>query len=250
LIRAVHWRRIASRRAYGFAEMDRDQRIAIAGSKRVSNPGCYATGAVALLRPIVKAGLLPKDFPVTINGVSGYTGGGRSLITEFEQTMPPAGTHDTFRIYGLDLDHKHPPEIQAYSELTHPPVFAPSAGRYAQGMIVEVPLQLWALPGTPTPTDLRDALAAAYDGERFVDVASEEETDRLQTARNGASGYVAAVDPENLTGTNNMRLFVFGGEDKQQARLIALLDNLGKGASGAAVQNLNLMLGVDEATGL
>jgi N-acetyl-gamma-glutamyl-phosphate reductase len=234
---------------YGFPEMDRDQRRAIAESTRVSNPGCYATGAIALLRPIVKAGLLPADFPLTINAVSGYSGGGKSLIAEFEETAP-SGAPDAFRIYGLNLDHKHLPEIQAYAGLEHPPLFAPSVGHYAQGMIVEAPLQLWAAPGAPTAHDLRHALAAAYDGERFVEVATEKEASALQTVRSGAGGYVAAVDPEHLAGTNAMRLFVFGSEDKQQARLVAVLDNLGKGASGAAVQNLNIMLGLDEAAGL
>jgi N-acetyl-gamma-glutamyl-phosphate reductase len=235
---------------YGFAEMDRDQRNAIAGSTRVANPGCFATGAIALLRPIVKAGMLPRDFPVTVNAMSGYTGGGKNLIAEFEDAAPPSGTHDAFRVYDLRLAHKHLPEIEAYSELAYPPVFAPSVGRYSQGMIVEVPLQLWALPGTPTPMDLRDVLADAYDGEQFVDVVSENEAVNLQHARANANGYVAALDPESVNGTNRMRLFVFGSEDKRQARLIALLDNLGKGASGAAVQNLNLMLGLNEAAGL
>ncbi len=137
-----------------------------------------------------------------------------------------------------------------YAELAHAPVFAPSVGRYAQGMIVEVPLQLWALPGSPTTAQLREALAAAYEGERFVSVASEAETAVLQKARAGAAGYVAALDPEALNGTNDLRLFVFGNDAAGQVRLVALLDNLGKGASGAAVQNLNLALGLDEAAGL
>ncbi|WP_372785842.1 N-acetyl-gamma-glutamyl-phosphate reductase [Phenylobacterium sp.] len=235
--------------AYGFAEMDASQRAAIAGSTRVSNPGCYPTGFIGLVRPLVAAGLIPADFPLTVNAVSGYSGGGKSLIGEFEGPVP-AGTNDAFRVYGLTLAHKHLPEMQRHSGLIHPPVFAPSVGRYAQGMIVEVPLQLWALPGKPDPGDLRVALEAAYAGERFVEVASGTECADLAKARAGAGGYVAALDPEALNGTNRMRLFVFPNAERAQVRLVALLDNLGKGASGAAVQNLNLMLGLEEGAGL
>jgi N-acetyl-gamma-glutamyl-phosphate reductase len=241
--------RVAADWVYGFAEMDGGQREAIAGAKRVANPGCFATGAIALLRPIIKAKLVPAKFPVTVNAVSGYSGGGKGLIAEFEVT-PHNGTSDAFRGYGLSLAHKHMPEVQKYSGLEHAPVFAPSVGRFAQGMLVEVPLQLWALSSDATPADLRNALAEAYGGSKFVDVASEEETAELQTARTNAGGYVAALDPESLNNTNRMRLFVFGNKDRQQARLIAVLDNLGKGASGAAVQNLNLMLGLEEDAGL
>jgi N-acetyl-gamma-glutamyl-phosphate reductase len=242
--------RVAPDWAYGFAEMDRAQRAAIAGSNRVANPGCYPTGFIGLVRPLVEAGLIPPDFPLTVNAVSGYSGGGRGLIAEFEDATPPAGTADAFRVYGLNLAHKHLPEMRQHAGLTHAPVFAPSVGRFAQGMIVEVPLQLWALPGKSTPADLHVALKAFYAGERFVEVASGAECAELQMIRAGAGGYVAAMDPEALNGTNRMRLFVFGSADGTQARLVAQLDNLGKGASGAAVQNLNLMLGLDEAAGL
>lgn len=231
--------------AYGFPEMVRGQRDAIRASTRVANPGCYPTGFIGLVRPLVAAGLVPADFPVTVNAVSGYSGGGKGLIAEFEGDAP-----DAFRAYGFTLAHKHLPEMQIHTGLAHPPVFAPSVGRYAQGMIVEVPLQLWALPGKPSPADLRAALERWYAGEQFVDVASEAETAELQARRAGAAGYVAELDPEALNGQNRMRLFVFGAADGSQARLVALLDNLGKGASGAAVQNLNLMLGLDEAAGL
>jgi N-acetyl-gamma-glutamyl-phosphate reductase len=235
---------------YGFAEMTKDQRAAIAGSQRVSNPGCYPTGFIGLVRPLVAAGLIPPDFPLTVNAVSGYSGGGRGLIEEFEDHAPPAGTNDAFRVYGLNLAHKHLPEMRVHTGLSHPPVFAPSVGRFAQGMIVEVPVQLWALPGKPAPEDLHVALQAFYAGERFVEVASGAECAELQKTRAGAGGYVAALDPEALNGTNRMRLYVFGNADGSQARLLAQLDNLGKGASGAAVQNLNLMLGLEEAAGL
>jgi len=241
--------RTAAGWTYGFAEMDKAQRAAIADSTRVSNPGCYPTGFIGLVRPLTAAGLLPRDFPVTVNAISGYSGGGKGLIAEFE-APPPEGTNDAFRTYGLTLAHKHLGEMQVYGGLDHPPLFAPAVGRYAQGMIVEVPLQLWALPGKPGAEDLRAALAAAYQGETFVEVASAEECADLQKARAGAGGYNASLDPEALNGSNRMRLFVFGSADGSQARLVALLDNLGKGASGAAVQNLNIMLGLPEGEGL
>jgi len=235
--------------AYGFAEMGPGQRAAIAGSTRVSNPGCYPTGFIGLVRPLVAAGLIPPDFPLTVNAVSGYSGGGKGLIAEFEAPAP-SGTNDAFRAYGLTLAHKHLPEMQRHTGLSHPPVFAPAVGRYAQGMIVEVPLQLWALPGKPDPSDLHVALEAAYMGEPFVEVADGAECAELAKVRAGAGGYVAALDPESLNGTNRMRLFVFANAERTQVRLVALLDNLGKGASGAAVQNLNLMLGLEEGAGL
>jgi N-acetyl-gamma-glutamyl-phosphate reductase len=234
---------------YGFPEMADGHRVSIERSRRIANPGCYPTGFIALTAPLVGEGIIPKDFPVTVNAVSGYSGGGKGLIEEFQQ-QPAETTHDAFRVYGLTLVHKHVPEMTKYSGLAHPPVFAPSVGRYAQGMIVEVPLQLWALPGNPTPKQIREALADFYQGEKFVSVADEQETLSLQKQRSGAGGYVQALDPEALNNTNRMKLFVFGNETAGQARLAALLDNLGKGASGAAVQNLNLVLGLDEGSGL
>jgi N-acetyl-gamma-glutamyl-phosphate reductase len=242
--------RVAPGWVYGFPEMDKAHRDALKGANRIGNPGCYATGAIALLRPLVHAGVLPSTAPITVNAISGYTGGGKSLIREFEEQDAPASSRDDFRIYGLPLHHKHLPEMQVYSNLAHPPLFVPSVGRFAQGMLVSVPLQLWALPGQPSPTDLRRALAEHYAGERFVRVADDDETLALQSARAGAGVYNAELDPEALNNTNSMRLFVFGNEGAGQALLLALLDNLGKGASGAAVQNLNLTLGLDEATGL
>ncbi|RAK52040.1 N-acetyl-gamma-glutamyl-phosphate reductase [Phenylobacterium deserti] len=234
---------------YGFAELTAGQRDAIRKAKRVSNPGCYPTGFIGLMRPLVSAGLIPATWPVTVNAISGYSGGGRGLIEEFEKGAPD-GTADAYRTYGLTLGHKHVPEMQKHAGFDFPPLFAPAVGRFAQGMLVEVPLQLWALPGKPGPGDLHVALQAAYAGERFVEVASGAECAELQTVRAGAAGYVAGLDPEALNGTNRMRLFVFGNAAGTQARLVAQLDNLGKGASGAAVQNLNLMLGLDEAAGL
>jgi N-acetyl-gamma-glutamyl-phosphate reductase len=224
---------------YGFPEMAPGQRAAVAASKRVSNPGCYPTGFIALARPLVAEGLLPADWPVTVNAVSGYSGGGRSMIAEFEDAAAANFSHDAYRGYALSLGHKHVGEMQAHAGLAHPPLFAPAVGRYAQGMIVELPLQLSLIPGRPSLEDIHGALSRAYAGERFVEVASLEEA-RAMTG----------LQPEALNNTNRLKLFVFGDPVRGQARLAALLDNLGKGASGAAVQNLNLMCGLDEAAGL
>lgn len=218
---------------YGFPELAPGQRERIAGATRVSNPGCYPTGFLGLVAPLVRAGIIPADQPVTVNAVSGYSGGGKAMIAEFE-----AGG-DPFRAYGLSLKHKHVPEMTAHAGLSRPVLFAPAVGRYRQGMIVEVPLHLSALPSQPSIEVIHGALVEAYDGARFVEVADLETTEAM-----------TGLEPEGLNGTNSMRLHVFGDRHGEQARLVALLDNLGKGASGAAVQNLNLMLGLDEAAGL
>ena len=231
--------RVAPGWVFGFPEMDRQQRARIAGSTRVSNPGCYSTGFIALMRPLVDAGIVPRDWPLTVNAVSGYSGGGKPMIAEFEDEASPSFTRVPYRIYAMGLAHKHVPEMQMRSGLAHPPLFTPAVGRYLQGMIVEVPLHLHALPKKPTLAALQEALAGAYDGERFVSVATLAEAAAIKT-----------LDPEGLNGTNLMRLHVFGNAETGQARLVALLDNLGKGASGAAVQNMNLLLGVDEGAGL
>ncbi len=233
--------------AYGFPEMAAGQRAAIADAMRVSNPGCYAIGAIALLRPLVATGLLPADWPVTINAVSGYSGGGKSLIAAFEDPNAEHATGDNFRLYALGIVQKHIPEVQAYSRLDHRPLLVPSVGRFAQGMLVSVPLQLWAIADRPTFASLHATLAEHYAGERFVEVMPLEES--LAIGRS-SSLNPANPEPEGLNGTNRMRLSVFGNPDEEQAVLLAQLDNLGKGASGQAVQNLNLMLGLDEATGL
>jgi N-acetyl-gamma-glutamyl-phosphate reductase len=217
---------------YGFPEMASGQREAIASASRVSNPGCYPTGFIALMRPLVGAGLVPADWPVNVNAVSGYSGGGRAMVDEFEA---PGSAAPAWRGYALNLAHKHVPEMQAYAGLRHPPLFCPAVGRFYNGMAVEIPLPLWALPGSPRLADLRSALAAAYAGEFFVDLGE---------------GGGDSVDPQSLNGTNRLRLSVFGSDVRGQARLIAVLDNLGKGAAGAAVQNLNLMLGLAENAGL
>ena len=225
--------------AYGFPEMTRSQRAVIREAKRVSNPGCYPTGFISLVRPLTDVKILPASWPMSVNAVSGYSGGGRKMIEEFEDQGSPSFARVPYRIYGLSLAHKHVPEMKMHGGLQHPPIFQPSVGRYAQGMIVEVPLPLYALPSVPKLEDLHAALSAAYAGERFVEVASLEE-----------AASVSTLQPEALNGTNMMKLYVFGSDKLQQARLVAVFDNLGKGASGAAVQNLNLMLGLEETAGL
>jgi N-acetyl-gamma-glutamyl-phosphate reductase len=227
---------------YGFAEMQPGQRERIAGATRVSNPGCYPTGFIGLIAPLVRAGLIPSDWPVTVNAVSGYSGGGKAMIAEFEGALgssPRETKAEAFRAYGLTLKHKHVPEMTRHTGLARDVLFAPAVGNYRQGMLVEVPLHLSVLPGSPSVEAVHDVLAQTYDGERFVQVASLEATEAM-----------TGLDPEGLNGTNRMRLHVFGDRSGGQARLVALLDNLGKGASGAAVQNLNMMLGLDEGAGL
>ena len=230
--------RVAPDWTYGFPEMSVDQRQKISGSKRVSNPGCWATGFIALVRPLVSAGVIPPEWPVTASGVSGYTGGGKPMIAEFEDASDPTFTEVPYRIYALGLEHKHVPEMQMHGGLLTRPLQAPAVGRFRQGMIVEVPLQLQAMPTQPTQGEVQAVLEQAYEGERFVTVVDRQ-----------AAAAVKTLAPEALNGTNRMELYVFGS-DNGQVRLVALLDNLGKGASGAAVQNLNLMLGLPEEAGL
>jgi N-acetyl-gamma-glutamyl-phosphate reductase len=206
---------------FGFPEMTAGQRDRIAAARRVSNPGCYSTGAIALLRPLVEAGVLAADAPVTINAISGYTGGGKALIAEFEVGEVTGGF-----VYKTDQTHKHLPEIVAHSGLTRKPIFMPQVGHYAQGMIVQVPLHLD--PGAPGRAF--DALAAHYRGPGAVEVTRRAD-------------LPARLDPQALNGTNRMVLTVDGDPETGATVLIAVLDNLGKGASGAAVQTLDILLG-------
>jgi N-acetyl-gamma-glutamyl-phosphate reductase len=231
--------RVADGWVFGMPEHDAGQRARIAAAARVSNPGCYAVASISLLHPLVSAGLLPPDWPITINAVSGYSGGGKSMIAEFEDPASASHTETPFFVYGLTLEHKHVPEIQKHGSLTRRPLFVPSVGRFAQGMIVQIPLQLWALPGVPTPKAIRQALAEHYAGCRFVTVAAPD-----------AAKGISRLEPELVNGTNELRLHVFGNEADGQVVLVALLDNLGKGASGSTVQNMNIMLGIDEGAGL
>jgi N-acetyl-gamma-glutamyl-phosphate reductase len=215
---------------YGFPEMAPEQPGRIAAARKVANPGCYPTGAVGLLRPLVGAGLIPPDYPVTINAVSGYSGGGRSMIEAHDRAGGPA-----FELYALGLEHKHVPETQLYAGLTRRPIFVPSVGHFRQGMLVSVPLHLDTLPGSPRGADLHDALADFYRGAVYVQV------------REPAAG--GTLEPQALNDTNRLELRVYANEPRRQAVLVARLDNLGKGASGAAVQNLRLMLGLQSAAG-
>jgi N-acetyl-gamma-glutamyl-phosphate reductase len=224
--------RVATDWAYGFPELAPDQAGKIKAAKKVSNPGCYPTGAIALLRPLVDAGLMPQDYPVTVNAVSGYSGGGKSMIASFEE-----GTAPSFELYGLGFEHKHLPEMQLYSRLTRRPIFVPSVGNYRQGMLVSVPLHLDTLKGKPDASDLQAALAERYTGSTYVSVLPLQS----EAARSGR------LEPEALNETNMLELYVFGSDKHHQAVLVARLDNLGKGASGAAVQNMRLMLGLADA---
>jgi N-acetyl-gamma-glutamyl-phosphate reductase len=215
---------------YGFAELDAGQRRAIAASERVANPGCYPTGGIALLRPLVDAGLIPGDYPIGVNAVSGYSGGGRSMIEAYESGAAPA-----FELYGLSFEHKHVPELQTYSRLTRRPIFIPSVGNFRQGMIVSIPLHLDMLPGRPEAAALEEALRAHYADDGLVTVVPT----RIDSKR------VERLEPEALNDTDKLELRVFGQSNYPHALLTARLDNLGKGASGAAVQNIRLMLGLD-----
>ena len=222
--------RVADGWAYGFPELDAKQSEAIRTARRVANPGCYPTGAIALVRPLVDAGILPTDHPVTVNAVSGYSGGGRQMIEAYEDEK----TAPAFELYGLGLAHKHVPELQRYGRLTRRPMFVPSVGNFRQGMLVSLPLHLDTLPGHPSPVDLERALADHYAGADLVRVVPSEECASLG----------GRLDALALNGTDKLEIFVFPDAEGRQALLVARLDNLGKGAAGAAVQNIRLMLGL------
>ena len=215
---------------YGFAEMAPDQHMRIAQAKNVANPGCYPTGAIGLIRPLIDAGILPEDFPVTINAVSGYSGGGKAMIQDHDSTRGPA-----FELYGLNLEHKHVPETRLYGGLTRRPIFVPSVGHFRQGMLVSVPLHLDLLNGKPTGADLLKVLQDRYMGCDLVRV--------VPAAADGK------LEPEALNDTDRLELSVHINETHRHAVLVARLDNLGKGASGAAVQNIGLMLGLHTGVG-
>lgn len=217
--------------AYGFAEMDAAQGAKIAAARFVANPGCYPTGAIGLIRPLVAAGILPSDYPVTVNAVSGYTGGGKQMIAQMENAAAPDHISSAHFLYGLPLQHKHVAEMKQHGLIKRRPIFSPSVGRFAQGMIVQVPLFLDDLKGGASLASLHEALVAHYAGQTIVQVVSLSE-----------SAKISRLDPEELNNSDRMKLFVFGTEGNGQVNLVALLDNLGKGASGAAVQNMDLML--------
>ena len=217
--------RVAPGWVYGFPELTRGHAQAVAQAERVANPGCYATGAIALIRPLIDAGLIAPDTPLSLPSVSGYSGGGRTMIEAYEKGEAPA-----YEAYALTLNHKHIPEIMACTGLKRRPLFIPAVGNFPQGMLVQIPLHLDTLPGAPSAAQLHDALAAHYAGSEWVTVEPATESGKL--------------DALALKDTNKMELRVFGNAAHGHAVLIARLDNLGKGASGAAVQNLKLMLGL------
>ena len=223
--------RVAQDWTYGFPELEPDGEQRIAGAARVANPGCYPTGFLALVRPLVRAGLVPANWPLSVAATSGYSGGGKAMIAEFEEGDTPAA----FRPYALGLAHKHVPEMMVHAGLAHPPVFAPAVANTYRGMVVEVPLPLHALPGRPTLAALAEALVEAYRESRVIDVATDEP---------------ATIAIEERAGPDRLTLRVCGNDVAGQARLVATLDNLGKGAAGAAVQNLNIMAGLDPVAGL
>jgi N-acetyl-gamma-glutamyl-phosphate reductase len=214
---------------YGFPELDAAQTQAVRSAQRVGNPGCYPTGGLALLRPLIDAGLLPKNYPVVVQGFSGYSGGGRQMI-EAHETTDVTKKAPPLDVYGLGLNHKHVPELFHYSGLTRRPIFLPTVGNFHSGMVIEIALHLDLLNGVKSGRQLHDCLAAHYSSSAWVKVVSPTESGR--------------VEAQALNGTNQMELSVFGNDALGQAVLIAKLDNLGKGASGAAVQNLRLMLGL------
>jgi N-acetyl-gamma-glutamyl-phosphate reductase len=224
---------------FGFPELEAKRREELRHAMRVTNPGCYSTGFLSIMRPLTRSGIVPPDWAVTCNAVSGYSGGGRGMIAEFEDAAAPTYSREMFRTYGLNLEHKHVEEMQVHAGLLHRPLFAPSVGRFHRGMLVEVPLQLWALPGNPSVASVHAALADSYRGERLIEVASLSEAADQRT-----------LDAEELKNTNRLKLYVFGNEARRQARVVAVLDNLGKGAAGACVQNLNAMMGWPETAGL
>ena len=233
--------RTAAGWVFGFPELTKAQHAAIAQSRRVSNPGCYSTGFLSLARPLRERALLPADLPLTVHAVSGYSGGGRRMIESYEQ--PATGARpQTYGAYGLALKHKHVEEMRTHGLLEHAPLFAPAVGYFRRGMLVHVPLQLAALARAVKGADLHSALAEHFAGVRFVTVRPLNDTAALRDGN--------FLEPEALNGTNRLEVFVFANDAARQALLVARLDNLGKGASGAAVQNLNLMLGLPEDAGL
>ncbi|KRC81876.1 N-acetyl-gamma-glutamyl-phosphate reductase [Sphingomonas sp. Root241] len=227
--------RVAPDWVYGFAELEPGQMNAIAEARWVSNPGCYPTGFLALVRPLIRAGLVPLDHVFSVNAVSGYSGGGKSMIAEFEDQNSDNFTATAFRGYGLGLEHKHVPEMQKHARIEHPPIFQPAVVRTYRGMVVEVPLPLHTFTRRPSLEAIENALRDAYKDSPLIRVLP---------------GDVSTVSIEEDAGTDRLSVRVFGNAERGQARLVATLDNLGKGAAGAAVQNLNIMAELDPTAGL
>ncbi len=217
---------------FGFHEIFEGGFDRVREAKRISNPGCYSTGFLALIKPLIDAGIIPRDWPLTVNAVSGYSGGGKAMIAEFEQ----GGTQTSWRTYALNLAHKHVPEMQRHAGLAHAPIFAPSVARTYRGMIVDVPILLAAIPGKPSPDALAATLHATFADSKLVNLIDDFDATNLTI--------------EHAAATDRLDLFVFPNAEGSQVRLVAALDNLGKGAGGACVQSLNIVAGLDEITGL
>ncbi|WP_455477489.1 N-acetyl-gamma-glutamyl-phosphate reductase [Bartonella sp. B41] len=223
--------RIAPNWVYGFPEMTAKQKKRIQAARYVTNPGCYATGAIGLIRPLREAGLLDAYYPISINAISGYTGGGRELIEQIENQSRQDHIQANYFIYSLNLQHKHVPEIKMYGQINQTPVFVPSVGRFPQGMVVNLPLHCNLFTKSANCSDLREIFNAHYDGHDTISVASQDETNSL-----------SKIDPEYLANKDGMKIFIFSNKSENIFNLCALLDNLGKGASASVIQNLNLML--------
>ncbi|MEO1429017.1 MAG: N-acetyl-gamma-glutamyl-phosphate reductase [Cyanobacteria bacterium J06633_8] len=234
--------RVASGWVYGFPELESSRREEIRNAKRVSNPGCYPTGFLACVRPLVAAGIIPQDFPVTINAISGYSGGGRKLIEEYQSISEEKANSYVYGVYGLTFAHKHVKEMHEHSGLESPPLFVPAVGNFEKGMLVQIPLPLHSLQNKPGSELIHKTLKEYYQNEKYVSVFPLNDKDSLRKGK--------FLDVQEANNTNLVQIFVFANDETKEALLVARLDNLGKGASGAAVQNLNIMLGLDEDLGL
>ena len=234
--------RVASGWVYGFPELEEKRREEIRNAKRVSNPGCYPTGFLACMRPLVATGIIPIDFPATINAISGYSGGGRKLMEEYQNVSGEQANDYAYGVYGLTFGHKHVKEMHQHSGLQSPPLFVPAVGNFEKGMLVQIPLPLHSLQNPPSGKLIHKTLEEYYQNEKYVSVASLNNDGSLRKGK--------FLDTQAANNTNQVQIFVFANDETKEALLVARLDNLGKGASGAAVQNLNIMLGLDEDLGL
>ncbi|MEB3215008.1 MAG: N-acetyl-gamma-glutamyl-phosphate reductase [Nostocales cyanobacterium 94392] len=233
--------RVADGWVYGFPELEQNRREEIKHATRVSNPGCYPTGFLACVRPLVLSGIIPKDFPITINAISGYSGGGKKLIEEYQSISGEQADNYAYGIYGLSFGHKHVKEMHQHSGLKSPPLFVPAVGNFEKGMLVQIPLPLHSLQNQPSGELIHNTLKEYYQNEKYVFVAPLND-DSLRKGK--------FFDAQAANNTNLVQVFVFANDKTKEALLVARLDNLGKGASGAAVQNLNIMLGLNEDLGL
>lgn len=234
--------RVASGWVYGFPELEEKRREEIKNAKRVSNPGCYPTGFLACVRPLVADGIIPKDFPLTINAISGYSGGGRKLMEEYQSVSQEQANSYAYGIYGLNFGHKHVKEMHQHSGLQSPPLFVPAVGNFEKGMLVQIPLPLYSLQNKPSGELIHNTLEEYYQNEKYVSVAPINNDGSLRKGK--------FLDVQAANNTNLVQVFIFANDETKEVLLVARLDNLGKGASGAAVQNLNIMLGLDEDLGL